>query len=137
MPMVIMKSSLSRKLHLPLVPLVLMGLVVAWLTRTSLRENPQDLIQARELKELAATSLALLLTQDDATKALMLDISNARASRRKAQAYGEIQATFEKMRRLTSSPGLLARIEQLRQIDEQQLQQQRLNLPTARRTIEH
>ena len=37
----------------------------------------RDLIAARQLKEQALHSLALLLTQDDASKALLIDMESA------------------------------------------------------------
>ncbi len=116
-----MKLSLSAKFHLTLIPLVAMGLAVAWLTKTSLRDNAHDLIQARQVKELAVTSLALLLTQDDSSKALMLDGSNTDASMRKIQAYDEGQAVFKQLREMAHSPAIERLIEQLSQIDETQL----------------
>ncbi len=116
-----MKLSLSAKFHLTLVPLLMMGLAVAWLTKTSLRDNAHDLLQARQVKELAVTSLALLLTQDDASKALMLDGSNTDASMRKIQAYDESQAVFKTLSELTHSPTLQGLIRQLGQIEETQL----------------
>ena len=116
-----MKLSLSAKFHLTLVPLVVTGLAVAWLTKTSLRDNAHDLILARQVKELAVTSLALLLTQDDSSKALMLDGSNTDASMRKIQAYDEGQAVFKQLRERAHSPAIERLIEQLNRIDETQL----------------
>lgn len=115
------KLSLAGKFHLTLIPLVLMGLIVAWLTWTSLRENSNALLDARKVKELAVTSLALMLTQDDSSKAIMLDPSNTAASMRKIQAYDDNQAIFGQMRTLTRAQSLLKLIERLHQIDETEL----------------
>jgi hypothetical protein len=61
------KLSFAAKLYLALLPLGLMGLVVACITHTSLRQNAAELIEARRVKEMAVTSLTHLLVQDDAT----------------------------------------------------------------------
>jgi hypothetical protein len=116
-----MKLSLSTRLHLPLIPLILVGVVVAWLARTGLRDNAQELVRARQVKELAVKSLALLLTQDDASKALMLDGSSNDASMRKIQAYDEGQQVFAQLEKLTRAPVLLGLIGQLKAIDEKEL----------------
>lgn len=116
-----MKLSLSAKFHLTLIPLALMGVLVAWITKSSLRDNAHALIQARQVKELAVTSLALLLTQDDASKALMLDSSNTDASMRKIQAYDDGQAVFKELAGMAHSPNLERLIQRLTEIDELQL----------------
>jgi methyl-accepting chemotaxis protein len=115
------RLSLSARFHLTLLPLVLMGMAVAWITRASLRDNSQKLIAAREVKELAVQSLALLLVQDDASKAMMLDADSMEAGMRKIKAYDDGQAVFQKMLALTHSPEVRALIEQLQQIDEKEL----------------
>jgi hypothetical protein len=112
---------LYRKLYLPLFPLLAMGLVVGWLAWTGLHTNATALIEARRMKELAVTSLSLLLTQDDASKALLLDMENAAAGVRKIEAYDRAQETLAEMEKLSKAPDLLAKIKQLRKIDETDL----------------
>jgi methyl-accepting chemotaxis protein len=116
-----MKISLSTKLYLTLLPLVLMGAVVAGIARQSLRTNSQELIDARLVKELAVTSLALLLTQDDASKSLLIDAENSEAGMRKIQAYDENQEVLKKMRDLSKSQQVLTAIDDLTRIEEQEL----------------
>lgn len=115
------RFSLAEKFYLTLVPLLIMGAVLIWVTRHSLRSNAQELITAQEVKELAVTSLLQLFMQDDATKILLLDMQNDQASRRKIDAYDARQGTFTQMKKLTTSAHMQALIRQLDQIDAEQL----------------
>jgi len=116
-----MKLSLAAKFYLVLVPLVIMGVIVVLVTRASLQTNAQELITARQVKELAVTSLSLLFVQDDASKALLIDMENSAASLRKIEAYDAGQAVFEKLKAQTRAPELLTLIGTLKQIDEKEL----------------
>ena len=116
-----LRLSLAAKLYLTVVPLGLAGLAIALVTRSSLRSNASELIAARQVKELAVHSLALLLTQDDASKALLLDMENAEAGERKISAYDAMQATFTQLESLTTSPTLLALVRRTEEIDQQEL----------------
>jgi hypothetical protein len=116
-----MKLSLAAKLYLTLVPTVLTAAATIVLTRTSLDTNARELIAARQLKERALHSLALLLTQDDASKALLIDMENAEAGDRKIQAYDAMNAVFKDMAGLTSEPAFHAVIQDLQKIDSNEL----------------
>src|SRR5260370_26144619 len=70
-----------------LVPVAVMGLVVGLMTKASLQSNASELIAAHQIKELAITSLALLLTQDDASKSMLFDPTNTASDARKIEAY--------------------------------------------------
>jgi methyl-accepting chemotaxis protein len=115
------KLSLSAKMYLTLVPLTLMGAAVTLMTWISLRENATPLIQAQRVKELAVTSLSLLLTQDDASKAMMLDPENPAPNMRKIKAYDSNQAILKQIRSLSQSPELAAVIDQMQALDEREL----------------
>ena len=115
------RLSLPVKFYLTLAPLLLMGGLVAWVVWSSLQSNAQELIAARRVKELAVTSLSLLLTQDDASKVLLIDPENGAANMRKIEAYDACQETFAQMEKLTHSPNLLGLIRQLQRIDEAEL----------------
>ncbi|HTI68401.1 MAG TPA: methyl-accepting chemotaxis protein [Candidatus Limnocylindria bacterium] len=117
-----MRLSLSARFHLTLVPLLIMGVVTALVVRVSLRTNSQDLIAAKELKELAVESLALLLAQNDSSKSLLLDMENVEAAQRKIQAYDEAQLTLEKMGHLTANTNVATLLHQLKTIDDKELQ---------------
>ena len=93
--------SLTATLYLVLIPLTVMGVVVGAISRTSLTSTAKRLIEAKRVKEMAVESLALMLTQDDASKAMMLDPNNADAGARKIRAYDENQALFQDMKRLS------------------------------------
>lgn len=112
---------LSVRVNLLAVPLAVMGLTVALIARYSLRYNSAELVQAREVKELAVKSLALLLTQDDASKTMMIDPDNSTAGVRKIEAYDQSRAVFTQMKELTRSPDLRQLMDRLDGIDEQEL----------------
>lgn len=112
---------LSMKFGLTLAPLLLTAVVVILLTRASLRSNAQDLIAARRVKELTVSALALLLTQDDASKELLIDMQSIEASQRKIAAYDQGRKTFDQMRTLTRSARLTALIAELEVLDDKKL----------------
>ena len=116
------KLSLTVKFYLALVPLLIMGGVVIYVTDQSLRSNAQELIAARQIKELAITSQNELLIQDDATKVMLIDMLNPDASQRKIDAYDACQKTFTRMKELTHAPEVLALIQQMQEMDDKQLQ---------------
>src|SRR5947209_8191106 len=109
------------RLHLLTVPLIVMGLVVALITRSSLRKNPRELLQARDVEELAVRSLALLLTRDDASKTLILNPNDAAAQTRKTDAYNENQRVLSQITQLTESHRILTLTKELGELDERQL----------------
>jgi methyl-accepting chemotaxis protein len=115
------RLSLASKLYLILIPLCASGVVVGVVTRISLRENGKDLIAARQVKELAVESLSLLLTQDDASKTMLLDPDNPKAGVRKIAAYDANQAVFEKIRKLSKSPELKGIVNELQKLDDAEL----------------
>jgi methyl-accepting chemotaxis protein len=116
-----MKFSLATKLYLTLVPTVLTAAMTIVLTRISLDTNARDLIAAGQLKQRALESLTLLLTQDDASKALLIDMENAEAGDRKIQAYDAMVTTFKDMAALAPAPEFHAVIEDLKRIDSTEL----------------
>src|SRR5687767_2880729 len=116
-----MKFSLATKLYLTLVPTILTAAMTIVLTRISLDTNARDLIAAGQLKQRALESLTLLLTQDDASKALLIDMENAEAGDRKIQAYDAMVTTFKDMAALAPAPEFHAVIEDLKRIDSNEL----------------
>ena len=116
-----MKFSLATKLYLTVVPLLCSAVITAVLMRTNLNSNAQELIQAREVKELALESLGQLFMQDDASKALLIDMENAVAGDRKISAYDTMQATFKQLAEKTRIPEITRLIAQLEQIDREKL----------------
>jgi hypothetical protein len=116
-----MKFSLGAKLYVTLVPLIASAAITAAVTRVSLNSNAQELIAARQLKERAVETLSLLLMQDDASKALLIDMENASAGERKIGAYDAMQASFQTMLAGTHHPELTQLIQSLEKIDKDEL----------------
>jgi hypothetical protein len=95
------KLSFATKLYLGLIPLAVMGICVAFLTWRGLRDNSAELVRAHQIKTLAVTSLAHLLAQDDASKAIVIDPGNivGPAGERKIAAY---DANLEVLKQMES-----------------------------------
>ena len=111
------RLTLAQRMYLALVPLGLMGLVIALITARSLRDNATPLIQAQQLKELALTSFSLLMTQDDSTKTMMLDPDNPTSNMRKIKAYDENQKVIAKIKALSESAAVRDTINQMSDLD--------------------
>ncbi len=109
------------KMYLMFAPLAILGLVVGLITKSSLETNAHKLIVAHEIKELAVTSLALLLTQDDATKAMLFNPDDAALDARKIRAYDQNKAVLDRIITLSKSPEIHDLVNQLKKMDETQL----------------
>src|SRR2546422_853897 len=79
------------------VPWVGMLLTVGLTTKASIEENTRALLQATQVKSLAVTSFALLLTQQDVTKSMLLNPDNVVEAPRKIQAHDENIAALQTM----------------------------------------
>ena len=86
-----------------------------------LRRDLQALNDARRVQELAVTALALVLTQDDITKAMLLDPSNLALAVEKIEAHERNAAVYAAMDSLSRSRELEDLIQRLRRMDEEQL----------------
>ena len=115
------QSLIARLFATLVLLLVLMGGVIMAVTRTSLQSNARALIDARRVKELAVTSLALLLTQDGITKEMLLDPERMDGAVDKIEAYDQNRAVLASMDSLAASDTLTAIITHLRALDEQRL----------------
>ncbi len=111
------RLTLARRMYLTLIPLAFMGLLISLITWRSLLDNATPLIRAKQLKELALTSLSLLITQDDATKTMMLDPDNPTSNMRKIKAYDENQKVIARVKELTASPEVRNTIGQMSELD--------------------
>jgi methyl-accepting chemotaxis protein len=115
--------TLAAKLYWALFAvLATMAGAVSIVVVTSLRNNARDLIAAREVKELAVTSLVLLLTQDDITKAILLEPEKLDLAARKVEAYDANLVVIARMDSLSSSPQVSDLIRQIRDLGANQLQ---------------
>ena len=113
--------SLATKLHLSLVPLGVTASLVTILTWTSLSSNSQELIETRLVKELAVTSLANLLVQDDSTKAMLLDRDSPALAARKVQAYDADMRALQRIGQLSQSMEVARLLKELQAIEEKDL----------------
>jgi methyl-accepting chemotaxis protein len=109
--------TLRQKLYLSIAPLALMGVVMSVITWQSLRDNAAPLIRSQQLRGLALTSLSLLLTQDDATKTMMLDPDNTSANRRKIKAYDDNQKCLDRIAKLDNSAEVRATLRAMQDLD--------------------
>lgn len=116
-----MRASLVERIYLTLIPVVATGMIVGVITSTSLKNNARELIEARQIKEYAVHSLALLLTQDDASKEMILNPDSPTSGRRKISAYDENTALLERIGKLAPSDNIRKIIKDLAAIDENQL----------------
>jgi serine phosphatase RsbU (regulator of sigma subunit) len=117
----IKRVSLSIKMYVMLAPLVVAGLVVGLVTKNSLQNNARELIESYQLKNLTITSLALLLTQDDASKAILFDPDNIASDARKIKAYDENRLVLRKIALLSKSTEVGRIVRELETLDEEEL----------------
>ena len=103
------------------VPLVGMLLAVTLTTRASIAEHSQALLQATQVKGLAATSLALLLTQQDVTKSMLLNPENIIEAPRKIQAHDDHITVLHTLQALATAPEVIDLVQQLTTMDEREL----------------
>ncbi|MEP6960917.1 MAG: response regulator [Acidobacteriota bacterium] len=117
----IKRLSLSLRMYLMLAPLIVAALVVGLITKSSLQSNAQEMVEAYETKVLAADSMALLLTQDDASKSMLFDPDNSATDARKIRAYDENKIVLRKIAALAESSEVTAIVQQLEKLDEEEL----------------
>jgi signal transduction histidine kinase/DNA-binding response OmpR family regulator len=115
------RFSLNLRMYVMLTPLLAAGLAVALITKTSLQNNAQELIEAHQIKELAITSQALLLTQDDASKAILFDPNNTVSDARKIRAYDQNKIVLGSIATLSKSAQIRGLVRQLETLDEEEL----------------
>ncbi|HEY3741070.1 MAG TPA: ATP-binding protein, partial [Bryobacteraceae bacterium] len=111
----------TQKTTLILAPIAVVVLLVGLITRVSLQNNARELIAAHEIKELAVTSLALLLTEDDATKAMLFSPDDPTLDVRKIRAYDQNQAVLERIAKLSQSETARDLVRQIQRLDESEL----------------
>jgi methyl-accepting chemotaxis protein len=118
-------QSLARRssliLCLPLLPVLVLGTLVAYRTKHSLDQDVRQLEAAREVKELSRSSLALLLTQEAVTKSMLIDPEDMSGASRKLKAFDENAAVLKSMAELSRSPQVLSLVERLQKIDTEEM----------------
>src|SRR5687768_12568084 len=104
-------STLVAKLSLTMGALLLtlaavIGVTMVY-TRDSIAHHTRELVDARRVKEMAILSLALLRSQDDMSKAMLLDPDRMDSlGVAKAEAYDESTRLLKRMDSLSSSADL-------------------------------
>ena len=117
--------SLAAKLSIALIGLlVVMTAVTGTVIRAGtvgLHRDLRALNDARRVQELAVTALTHVLTQDDITKAMLLDPANLELAVQKIEAQEANVAVYAEMDSLSRSSELSDLIRRLRTMNEQQL----------------
>ena len=118
--------TLVGKLSLTMVMLLLtlagvIGLTMVR-TRASIERHTRELVDARRVKEMAILSLALLRSQDDMSKAMLLDPDRMDSlGVAKVEAYDQATALLTRMDSLSMSADLKRLTMNLRAVDEERL----------------
>ena len=117
------RLSLARKFYLTLVvPLVLISTLVTWVTYRGLDSNAADLATALRLQGKTNRVLSLLLTQDDASKALLIDPAQLDVfSGKKIAAYDEHKKLLAELSTEASSDAMRQILTELATLDETKL----------------
>jgi methyl-accepting chemotaxis protein len=101
-----------------LVPLLLVSIALAARGYQRVRSNMDSLLRAREIKELALTSLGLVLTQDDVSKAILLNPDNLEAAGRKIEAYDSNLEVLKRLNTIAGSDAIERKVQMLMDKDE-------------------
>jgi methyl-accepting chemotaxis protein len=118
--------TLVAKLSLTMAALLLMlaGVIGVTMVRTraSISRHTRELVDARRVKEMAILSLALLRSQDDMSKAMLLDPDRMDSlGVAKVEAYDEATMLLKRMDSVSTSADLRRLTSQLRSVDEERL----------------
>jgi methyl-accepting chemotaxis protein len=118
--------TLVGKLSLTMATLLLTLAGVIGLTmvsaRSSIERHTRALVDARRVKEMAILSLALLRSQDDMSKAMLLDPDRMDSlGVAKVEAYDEATVLLKRMDSLSTSADLKRLTKHLRAVDEDRL----------------
>jgi methyl-accepting chemotaxis protein len=91
-------------------------------TRASIARHTRELVDARRVKEMAILSLALLRSQDDMSKAMLLDPDRMDSlGVAKVEAYDEATTLLKRMDSVSTSADLRRLTSNLRSVDEERL----------------
>jgi serine phosphatase RsbU (regulator of sigma subunit) len=113
--------SSNVKLYLMLAPLIVAGLAVGLVTESSMQNNARELIRSYQLMNLTTTSLALLLTEDDASKAILFDPDNTASDARKIRAYDQNKIVLREIATRSRSAEVSGIVRELETLDESEL----------------
>ncbi|HEX9725359.1 MAG TPA: HAMP domain-containing methyl-accepting chemotaxis protein [Vicinamibacteria bacterium] len=103
-------------------PLLLVTALISNEIRTSLDAQSTELVNTLEVKELAITSLSLVLRQDDLAKSVLLEPDRLMSlSEQKIEAYDQNLETFARLKSLSNSDEIRSIIDKLNEMDETSL----------------
>ena len=103
-------------------PLLAVTAVISNEIRTSLDAQSTELVHTLEVKELAITSLSLVLRQDDLAKSVLLEPDRLMSlSEQKIEAYDQNLEIFARLKSLSNSDEIRGIIDKLNEIDETSL----------------
>lgn len=104
------RASLATKLYVAvlglLVAMALVIVAVTLVTQSTMKWYQQAASDAAHVRELAIKSMALLLRQDDITKAMLLAPEKLDLAVEKVEAYDESRAVLQQMDSLSTSSRL-------------------------------
>ncbi len=116
-----MRISLSTKMYSVLIPLCMVSVGVGFIAKNSLQHNADELVQAGRVKEMSVQTLSLLLIQDDASKAMLIDPTRMQEGQRKIEAYDQCQKVFSQIKETTKNNQVQQSLLALQDIDQKQL----------------
>src|SRR5262249_26580079 len=85
-----------------------------------LKANSEALGRAQEIKDLAGDSLTNQLVQETVVQSILIDADNYAQAPRKIRAYDANAAALRRIRALSDSPRLVALIDDLTRLDEEE-----------------
>ncbi|MDQ3234490.1 MAG: hypothetical protein M3Q07_22025, partial [Pseudobdellovibrionaceae bacterium] len=117
------KLPLAAKFHLTLViPLILVSIAVGVMTLNGLQDNASHLSELLRIESKTNRILSLLLVQDDASKAILIDPNQLEIfSAKKIEAYDAHKQLLIELQQEVGSGRFQELIQQLQAIDEQKL----------------
>jgi methyl-accepting chemotaxis protein len=116
-----MNLSISQKMYSMIIPTLVMGIVVGFLSWQSLNEGTGELKKASQLNERALLSRLYVSEMSDALKGFILNPKNTAEVDRKTKADENNGAVIESMKELTTDAEFLAMISEQGKFDEQKL----------------
>ena len=119
--MTAMRMSLSARINCVLVPMTLASIGLGVYAHLGVRHNARELARAGKVNELAVRSLALLLTQDDSSKVMLIDPTRMEVGTRKLEAYDQGVNVFQEIGEITRSHEVVESLARLKKIDADQL----------------
>ena len=113
----------KRRLAISLaaLPLLVIALVFGLRFQRSVDRTLDDLARVRRVKELAARSLSLLVTQEAVTNAIMADPENIVEAPRKIEAFDAMVASLRELATLSENGGIRAAVENMRRLEDREL----------------